>query len=46
MQRIKKTIYVTLIALVFAITPTGSLLSLFTTDTRQAYAAAAENTCG
>ena len=39
MQRIKKTIYISLIALGFAINPGGTLLSVFNIFTKQAYAA-------
>ena len=40
MQRIKKTFYISLIALGFVINPAGSLLPVFNIYTKQAYAAA------
>ncbi len=40
MQRIKKTFYISLIALGFVINPAGSLLPVFNLYTKQAYAAA------
>ena len=42
MQRIKKTFYIILIALGFAINPAESLLPVFNIYTKQAYAAATE----
>jgi hypothetical protein len=42
MQRIKKTFYIILIALVLAVNPAGSLLPVFNIYTKHVYAAATE----
>ena len=42
MERLKKTIYISIIALGFVIYPTGSLMSVFKIYTKQAYAAVPE----